>query len=70
MQQRQVPDNAIKTGDDLYMVPSAPGPNGCMMFTSWSSTRSTDTAIYWRNARGEFSMSPAGCLVVKDGVRG
>jgi len=67
--QRSVPDNAIEIGDDLYMVPTAPGPNGCMMFTSWSATRNTDTAIYWRSVRGEFSMSPANCVVVKDGAR-
>ncbi|MES1942217.1 subtilase [Salinisphaera sp. T5B8] len=67
--ERRVPDNAIEIGDDLYMVPTAPAPNGCMMFTSWSATRNIDTAIYWRSVRGEFSMSPANCVVVKHGAR-
>lgn len=63
--ERSRPSNAIQIGEDAFMVPTAPAPSGCMMFTPWSADGATTTAIYWRNLRGEFSLSPAGCLVEK-----
>ncbi len=52
---RPIPENAIPTGDDLYMVPLGKDGDGCEQFSLFSPTKMVATVIYYRAKDGGFT---------------
>ena len=51
-----LPPDAVRVGDDYFMVPVGVDEQGCRQFTPWSSSRPVPTAIYYRKADGEYTL--------------
>lgn len=51
-----VPDNAIKVGDEYYMVPLAEPVQGCQAYRPFSPIRRVQQALHYRTADGRFVM--------------
>jgi hypothetical protein len=54
-----IPTDAIKFGDELYMLPLAAKVGDCPAFRPWSPTKMVAQAIYYRGRAGGFVMDRA-----------
>ncbi len=52
---REVPPNAVKIADDLYMVPLDQPVEGCPAYRQFSTTKMVNQAIYYRARQGGFT---------------
>ena len=54
-----IPQDAIKFGDDVYMLPLAVKVGDCPAFRPWSPTKMVVQAIYYRGRAGGFVLDRA-----------
>lgn len=54
-----IPADAIKVGDELYMLPLAAKVGDCPAFRPWSPTKMVVQAIHFRGRAGGFVMDRA-----------
>ncbi len=55
-----LPDGAIQTGDDMYMVPvGTPDSNGCQLYRAHSPGKMVPQVIFYRRADGTFVVNKA-----------
>ncbi|MGF1474967.1 MAG: hypothetical protein ACFB6S_05310 [Geminicoccaceae bacterium] len=55
----ELPDGAIATGDNFYMVPIVEDAGGCMQYRPFSPGLLTPAVIYYRRADGSFTLNRA-----------
>lgn len=61
---RAIPASAIEIGEELYMVPVGEDASGCTRYNLIARERETVQAVFYRDARGDFTTNrvDAGCV--------
>lgn len=54
-----LPTGAIQIGDDQYMVPLGPDRDGCVQYRMHSRRSAVPDVIFYRDAKGGFTMNRA-----------
>jgi hypothetical protein len=54
-----VPPDAVRIGDDAYMVPIGKDTDGCMQYRMHAPGRAVPQVIFYANGKGGFTMNRA-----------